>query len=233
MFRVVLACVGMIALAGAATAADLPPRYNPGPAPMMAPSPFPAPVQNWTGLYVGINGGGAWGRSDWTASGFPSFNTGRFDVSGGLVGGTAGYNWQSANWVYGLEGDIDWSDIDGTTHVNCPLGCRTRNSWLSTVRGRVGYSYGQFLPYITGGLAIGDIRASGPTLTGTSDTNVGWTIGAGIEYALLGNFSLKAEYLYVDLGDVNCGSGCGVPAATNDKISFRTNIFRGGVNLRF
>jgi outer membrane immunogenic protein len=223
----------MVALVGAASAADLPPRYNPGPAPMMAPSPFPSPVQNWTGLYIGINGGYGWGRSDWTAPGFPRSNTGDFDVSGGLVGGTAGYNWQSANWVYGLEGDIDWSDIKGTTHFNCSVGCTTKNSWLSTVRGRVGYTYGQFLPFITGGLAIGDIRASGPTLVGGSDTNVGWTFGGGIEYALLGNFTIKAEYLYVDLGDFNCGANCGVPLATNDKVSFRTNIFRGGVNMRF
>ena len=154
MSCVILACVGMVALVGAAAAADLPPRYNPV-APPMAPSPFVSPLHNWTGLYVGINGGGAWGRSDWTS-------TNEFDVSGGMVGGTIGYNWQSGNWVYGLEGDIDWTDISGRTHFACSFGCKTSNSWLATVRGRVGYAYDRFLPYITGGLAVGDIRARTP-----------------------------------------------------------------------
>jgi outer membrane immunogenic protein len=230
MSRVTFACAAMIALVGAAAAADLPPRYSPPP-PAMAPSPFAPQVQNWTGLYIGINGGWGWGRSDWTT---PLVTTGDFDLSGGLVGGTLGYNWQTANWVYGLEGDIDWSDINGSTNVAsafCAAGCRTSNSWLSTVRGRVGYAFDRFLPYITGGLAIGDVRADIAGVKVASDTNVGWTFGGGIEYAALGNWTVKAEYLYVDLGDFNCGVSCGL--ATTDKVSFRSNIFRGGINYRF
>lgn len=221
MVRVLLASVGMAALMGAAAAADLPPRYSP-----IAPqSPFIAPIYNWTGLYVGINGGGAWGRSDWTS-------TNDFHVSGGLVGGTVGYNWQAGNWVYGLEGDIDWTDIRGSTTFACTFGCETRNSWLATVRGRLGYAYDRFLPYVTGGLALGDIQARTPGFAGASDTNAGFAIGAGLEFAVANNWTLKAEYLHVDLGDINCGTACGTPLLT-DNVSFRTNIFRGGVNLRF
>src|SRR5689334_25056294 len=92
---------------GPANAADIARRQA---MPMKAPAYY-APY-NWTGFYVGINGGGGWGKSDWTNA---AGSTGSFDVSGGLVGGTIGYNWQASQWVFGLEGDIDWSDIRGST----------------------------------------------------------------------------------------------------------------------
>src|SRR5262249_18832947 len=148
MKRTVLACVGLVAtavLAGSAGAADLqrrnPPPYSPPP-PVV---PY-APIYNWSGLYAGINGGGAWGTTHWDS-------LGSFDVKGGVVGGTLGYNWQGGPWVFGVEGDLDWTGIDGTqTNVLCPLGCRTANSWLGTVRGRVGLGLDRIMPYLTGGL---------------------------------------------------------------------------------
>jgi outer membrane immunogenic protein len=144
-----------------------------------------------------------------------------------------GYNWQFGPAVLGAEGDIDWSGIKGTTTVLCPGGCETRNKWLATVRGRLGYAFDRFLPYVTGGLAVGDINASLPlpVLPGGSITNAGWTVGAGLEVGVVSNVSLKAEYLYVDLGNFNCGLNCGLPPGGN--VSFTTNIFRGGANLRF
>jgi outer membrane immunogenic protein len=226
MKRVLLACVsalGLAAMAGAANAADLPrrPAY-----PAKAPA-YLAPVYNWTGPYVGINAGGAWGNSNW--SGNP---TGDFDVSGGLVGATIGYNWQVPNnFVLGVEGDVAWTNISGSTNNNCAAGCETANNWLATVRGRVGYAYDRILPYITGGIAFGDIEATRPGTAGTSGTETGWTLGGGIEFALVGNWSAKVEYLYVDLGSVACGAACGT-AAPND-IDFSTSIVRGGLNFRF
>ena len=77
-------------------------------------------------------------------------------MSGGLIGGTIGYNWQINRIVVGAEGDIDWSGIRGTTILLCPPGCTTRNYWLSTVRGRLGYAFDRFLPYVTAGLAVGE-----------------------------------------------------------------------------
>src|SRR5262245_58503958 len=234
MNRVAAACVGLLALAGgSATAADLAPYYQSGPG--------YNPIYTWTGFYVGINGGGGWGTSKW--DGLNSF-----DVSGGLIGGTVGYNWQFGPAVVGAEGDIDWSGIKGTTTVLCPGGCETRNKWLATVRGRIGYAFDRFLPYFTGGLAVGDINASLPLTAGLpvrpitptlpvpvspggSITNAGWTVGAGLEVGVVSNVSLKAEYLYVDLGNFNCGLNCGLPPGGN--VSFTTNIFRGGANLRF
>jgi len=215
MKRMLLACCGAVALAGAAEAADLRPRYQP---------PVYSPLYNWTGFYLGINGGGAWGSSAWDS-------TGGFDLSGGLLGATAGYNWQYGPWVFGLEGDVNGTNISGNTYAFCALGCETSNSWLATVRGRVGYAFDRFMPYFTGGLALGDIRAHTPFLAGKDESNAGWTVGAGLEIALIGSLTAKGEYLYVDLGEINCGFACGLLA--NDHASFSTHIVRGGLNYRF
>ena len=204
---------------GTAGAADLQPRYQPVPR-----AAIYSPIYNWTGFYLGINGGGGWGRSQWDG-------VGRFDVSGGLIGGTIGYNWQFGQAVVGIEGDIGWSGISGSTTVLCPAGCETRNHWLATVRGRVGYSFDRFLPYLTAGLAFGDINATTPGFPGGSITTAGWTVGGGLEFGVLPNVSVKAEYLYVDLSNFNCGFNCGL--AANGNVSFYANVFRAGLNVRF
>src|SRR5882724_969657 len=116
MKRFVVAGLGFLALAAMpASAADLP-----------RGTPYRAPAYvaqyNWTGFYLGINGGGGFGDSDW--NGFAVSNS----PSGGMIGGTAGYNWQAAGspWVFGLEGDLDWTNITGTfVNATCPIGCQT------------------------------------------------------------------------------------------------------------
>jgi outer membrane immunogenic protein len=221
MKRVLFALVGLAALTGTAAAADLPPR--PAPAPYYK-APVMAPIYNWTGFYIGINGGGGFGRSNWDS-------TGGFNTSGGLVGGTIGYNYQAGQAVFGLEGDIDWANINGTTNNFCPLGCKTSDNWLSTVRGRLGYAADRFMPYVTGGAAFGDIKANAPGFVGADNDKAGWTVGAGLEFAVAPNWSLKAEYLYVDLGKFNCGVSCGL--TTTNNVSFTTNLVRAGVNYRF
>jgi outer membrane immunogenic protein len=100
-----------------------------------------------------------------------------------------------------------------------------------SARGRVGFAFDRFLPYFTGGLALGDINANRPNFPGGSISNAGWTVGAGLEVGLVSNVSLKAEYLYVDLGNFNCGLNCGLVPGGN--VSFTTNVFRGGANVRF
>jgi outer membrane immunogenic protein len=181
------------------------------------------PLFTWTGFYLGINGGGAFGSSTWDTAG-------SINPSGGLVGGTIGYNYQISHFVVGAEADIDWASISGTTTTAaCPAGCKTGDSWLSTVRGRVGYAADRFLPFVTGGAALGNINATTAGLT-TSATNAGWTLGAGVEFAFSPSWSAKAEYLYVNLGKFNCGLNCGAPT---DNVSFTANIVRGGINYRF
>jgi len=224
MYKTILAgwlAVGALIAASCADAADL------SVAPLYKAPPVPVtPAYNWTGFYLGLNGGGSWGHSYWDTSAVP------ISTSGALAGGTAGYNWQFGNAVLGLEGDIDWTNIKGTNSSTlCPAGCTTGETWLSTVRGRAGYAFGGVLPYVTGGLAVGDIKASTPGFAGASTTNAGWTVGGGIEFALPGNWTAKAEYLHVDLGRFNCGANCdGLPT---DNVSAHDNIVRAGVNYRF
>lgn len=215
--RVMLGSVAALAMISSAMAADLPVKAPP-------PAPVMAPVWNWSGFYIGINGGGGWGESQWDG-------INKFDLSGGLIGGTIGYNWQVGQIVVGAEGDIDWSGVKGTTTALCAAGCETRNKWLATVRGRLGYAFDRFLPYITAGLAAGDINAIRTGFPGGSASNAGWTVGAGLEVGVVNNVSIKAEYLYVDLGDFNCGFNCGL--AANGNVSYNANILRGGLNVRF
>jgi outer membrane immunogenic protein len=134
--------------------------------------------------------------------------------------------------VVGAEGDINWTGIRGNTNNTCAPGCFTDNNWLTTVRGRVGYSVDRLLPYVTGGAAIGNVKAHLGTLAEQSDGRVGWTVGAGAEFAFFRNWSAKIEYLYVNLDTFTCGpAACGVPAPTD--VKFDAGILRGGVNYRF
>jgi outer membrane immunogenic protein len=212
--------LGALAAAQSANAADLSvaPLYR-------APPGQYTSVYNWSGFYIGANGGGGWGHSWWSGQ-----STG-VNLSGGQVGGTAGYNWQYGNAVLGLEGDLDWSNLSGTSNSSACPGCSTSDTWLSTVRGRAGYAFGGVMPYLTGGLAVGDIKATAPGFAGASTTNAGWTVGGGLEVALPGNWTAKAEYLYVDLGKLNCGASCGV--TPTDNVSMHDNVVRAGLNYHF
>ena len=161
--------IGASALLGLIAA----PALAKGPPPPLVPA-----VYDWTGGYVGIEGGFGWGHSDQTDPGIappapppppppPAIGDGHYSVSGGLVGGTGGYNWQIGPWVLGLEGDYSWSDITGQSSVCGPTTvtphlCGTSLDSLGTLRGRVGYAVGAFgnwLLYGTGGLAVGEVHA--------------------------------------------------------------------------
>jgi outer membrane immunogenic protein len=222
MKRALAAGLGILALVAAmpASAADLPR----GSMPYKAPAYMAA--YNWTGFYLGLNGGGAWGSSDW--NGLAVSNS----PSGGMFGVTAGYNWQGFGgpWVLGVEGDIAWTNIDDSVACPAGVGCQTNNDWFGTVRGRVGYAWDRVLPYVTAGAAFGNIDANRTGFAGASDSNAGFTVGVGIEAAIAGNWTVKAEYLYADLGDISCSAAaCGT--ATNVDLSL--NILRAGVNYRF
>jgi outer membrane immunogenic protein len=212
MKRLLLASVAALAVIstlGSANAADLSRR------PMPAKAPAYVQAYNWTGGYVGINGGYGWGTSSFSGL------AGSTNINGGLIGGTVGYNWQVGQLVYGLEGDIDWSNIKGTA----PLGATNRNDWLGTARGRLGFAYDRFLPFITGGLAVGDIKTGVPGFGDTTRNKAGWTLGGGAEFALAGPWTAKVEYLYVDLGRGNSIGGT--------DANFHTNLVRAGLNYRF
>ena len=218
MRKIILASGCVLAAAigvSVAFAADISPRAN-----RQLPREPQYVSYNWTGAYIGLNGGGGWGHSSFSAP----FASNSFDLSGGLIGGTLGYNWQSEAMVFGLEGDIDWSNIRGSSPC-AATGCEARNSWLGTARGRIGYAMDRVMPYVTGGLAIGDIRTTVTGIGSGDTTKTGWTLGGGLEAAIAGPWTAKIEYLYVDLG--RGGSIAGSDA------SMRANVVRAGINYRF
>jgi outer membrane immunogenic protein len=232
MIKKIVACcfvVGALITAQCAAAADLSvaPLYK------APPAQYNTPVYNWTGFYLGVNGGGGWGHSWWQG---PATGVG---LSGGQVGGTAGYNWQYGNAVLGLEGDLDWSNLSGTSNSALCPGCGTSDSWLSTVRGRVGYAFDRFLVYGTGGAAFGDVRANFSSDPVSDVTKTGWAGGAGVEIAFAPHWTAKAEYLFVDLPNGSCTTNCaiqnpnGPPLIPNIAVKFNESIVRAGVNYRF
>jgi outer membrane immunogenic protein len=244
MKRILWAGAFALVAGGQALAADLPPPVAP-----RAPAtyvPTTVPYYNWSGIYIGVNGGYAFGNSTWTdsvaAAAGGAGTTGSFPTRGGLAGGTVGGNVQWGAVVLGIEGDWDWSNLNGTSGVpaNCvPGGCETKADWLATVRGRAGWAIDRVLLYGTGGAAFAPVQAGFPVAgTGfSSNTQVGWTAGAGIEFAFAPNWTAKAEYLYVDLGNSNCTTTCFVNGATGfsdaTSVKFTENIIRAGVNFKF
>ncbi|WP_428030721.1 outer membrane protein [Ancylobacter sp.] len=199
----ILAGLGLVALMAApATAADM--SY---PAPAAAAY---APVQafTWTGFYIGANAGYGWGTADYSP-----------DVDGFLGGLQAGYNWQGAGpLVLGVETDIQYADVSSSVFTL---------DYFGTVRARLGYAFDQVMVYGTGGFAYGGGTYERFGLS--NDRNhFGWTIGGGAEYAIDRNWSVKGEYMYVDLGEETYSTISGPR-----DVSTTANILRAGVNYRF
>lgn len=219
-----IAAVALLATSfSSAQAADLRQPHFKAPQPYKG-APYPVVAYyNWTGFYLGAVGGYSWGRSNWDLVGI---NT---KPDGWHLGGTLGYNFQAGSFVWGLETDLAWSNLKGSTTVGGAT-FNTESRWFGTARGRIGYAADRFLPYITGGLAYGDIRASiDPFGLSANKTKVGWTVGAGLEYAFLANWTVKAEYLYVDLGRFD--TGFAAPVALN--VGLQQHMARVGLNYRF
>jgi outer membrane immunogenic protein len=224
MKRILVAVMYSVVAAGSALAADLPP---PAGAPPRAPAVYlpPAPIYNWSGIYFGVNGGWGFGQSDWTSV---STSTGDFNVSGGLVGGTLGVNWQAGAFVAGIEGDFDGSWIDGTTNLCGVPSCETKNTWISTFRGRAGYAADRVLFYATAGGAYGNVVANVASTNFQSASELGWTAGAGIEGAFTPNLTARVEYLFVDLSSASFSSAPGVTVKLNNL-----SLIRLGVDYKF
>lgn len=232
-------------LAGTATvglAADLggapPPRYD------YNYAPAPAPI--WQGFYIGGNVGYAWGAGDHdrVSSTDGTFRTG-LDNSGAFGGGQFGYNAQYGNIVAGIEADIQGGDVNSS-----PLaftqggGSGTLSNDINvfgTIRGRLGYAMGPWLLYATGGFAWADVdvKASGVTGAGNaysiSDSSfaTGYVVGAGVEYALSRNWSIKGEYQYLNLDAGTIGGTDAAGSAVNVRSEPDLHTVRMGLNYRF
>jgi len=196
-----------------------------------------APYAHWGGVYVGLNGGYGLGSSQWTQS---FVSTSIFNTDGFLLGGTIGFNYPVSAVLFGVEGDLDWSTLNGSVG-NCAVNgagaaaaCETKNNVLGTVRARMGYAFDRTLIYLTGGAAIGAFQTGlNPPATFDSATKVGWAAGAGIEYAFSDAWSAKAEYLFVDLGTASCTSAANCGSAAGASVYLSENLVRGGFNYRF
>lgn len=246
--------------------------------PRKAPVFVPPPVFSWTGFYAGVNAGYAFGNEDDTITtgiGVANINAVadaarpprvRLDREGFVGGGQFGYNWQvSPSWVFGLEADIQYSDIRETVNGQTTLAVAglngtaagTRNNfyttqmeYFGTARARLGYTFDRTMIYATGGLAYGDVT-NAATFTGVapgfatqfvgrrSRTETGYAVGGGIEHAFAPNWSLKAEYLYYDLGDntipvlnIAGPAGAGGPGY-NARFQNDGHIVRMGLNYKF
>jgi outer membrane immunogenic protein len=241
--------VFLSALVGAALSAGAVQVGSAADMPLKAP-PLVAAAYSWTGCYVGIEGGGKWGRS--RHDGYPPGPiqlTPYFDVSGGLVGGEVGCNYQiGRSWAVGGEFDFSWADASGSSNDTGPGGIptfvsTTKEQWLSTARLRVGPTWDRFWVYATGGFAAASVQATLntnlfglPIFTETS-TQYGWTAGVGGEYAFSGNWSAKLEYLYVNLDNkaFRFGNDPLVVAlnAQRSGVNLENHIFRAGINYRF
>jgi len=172
---------------------------------------------NWTGFYAGLVGGHAWGRTEHNRAG-------EFDANGYLLGGTIGYNFEIDDFVYGVEGDLVWTDTAGTFGT-----ASTNIDWVGTLRARAGYDFNGILPYVTGGFALSEIKGVDTAVPyNTSEVQLGLTVGAGLEVGVTDAISVRAEYSYTDFGgdwDFNNGNGI--------RLEHRSHAVKTGLAVHF
>ena len=244
---------GVVILAPAAAfAADL------APPPVEPVAPEIVPSFTWTGFYAGLSAGYGRGNLDTDLKAVPTTggqeleNALGFGLNGGLArvkdtangfigGGQIGYNYQlDPHWVVGAEADLQYAGLDSKkTFIgdrNIPVTVKTELDWFGTARVRAGYAFDNVLVYGTGGLAYGKVKSkvstAGTNLSG-SDTKFGWALGAGAEYALTQNWTIRAEYLYVDLGKAETIKANSDIAQVTAKADVSVHTVRAGVNYKF
>ena len=235
MHRVLSVSVGVVALVamiGSAGAADLPRRE-----PIYKAPPAYAPPFTWTGHYIGVHIGGLWGKKDWRDSSFATSH----DLSGFIGGGQIGFNYQTGQWVWGIQGDWAWTNADGNSTCS-PTGftasCSSDVKWLASVTGRLGYTWDRSLLYIKGGGAWEkdnySVNITAPAASvGTStagQTRSGWTLGAGWEYAFQNNWTGFVEYNYYDFGSKTVSFSSTVGSI---NIKEHKHVVKAGLNYMF
>ncbi len=218
MRRLAIIGVGLasvVALASGASAADLPAKvYTKAP-------PAVAPIYNWSGFYIGLNGGGGFSHNCWTRIPEPTVPTGCHDATGGLAGGQIGYRWQATNWVFGVEAQGDWANLKGSgtstfgTFGGLPFSNQTSIDAIGMFTGQAGYAWNNVLLYLKGGAAfthdkygavsnfiIGNVPA-GTLMAQASETRWGGVVGTGIEFGFAPGWSVAVEYDHLFMGNGN------------------------------
>jgi outer membrane immunogenic protein len=240
MKKFLLCTVGLVALGmvAPASAADMA---------VKAPPPAPLPViYNWSGFYIGGNGG--WGQSRSClnfvdVTGF-AFADGCRERSGGLAGGQIGYRWQASQWVFGVEAQGDWADLSNTrvSLFDPTLSTRTKTDGIGLFTGQIGYAWNAALFYVKGGAAVTSNRFSildtftGIELASASATRWGGTVGAGFEYGFAPNWSVGVEYNHLFMGDANnsfTGVDPRIAFIANNRITQDVDMVTARINYRF
>jgi outer membrane immunogenic protein len=243
MKKFLLGTVGLVALgmAAPASAADLAARpYT------KAPPPIVAPIYNWTGFYIGANGG--WGQSrncwDFVDVAGVVFADGCRERSGGLAGGQIGYRWQANQWVFGVEAQGDWADLKNTrlSVFDPTLSTRTKTDGIGLFTGQIGYAWNAALLYVKGGAAVTSNRFSildtltGVELAAASSTRWGGVVGVGFEYGFAPNWSVGLEYDHLFMGHANNSFTSVDPRIAgilNSRISQDVDMVTLRINYRF
>jgi outer membrane immunogenic protein len=241
MKKVLLVTASLIALGAAApaVAADLAARpYTKAPAMMAA-------VYDWSGFYIGANGGWASSRNSWdsVAPAFAVGPEGSHDADGGTVGGQVGYRWQAGTYVFGLEAQGNWADLNGSNTSTLFAASRnqSRINAFGLFTGQIGFAANNALFYVKGGAAVTDNRNRiYSTLTGLQlastgdDTRWGGTIGAGIEYGFAPNWSIGVEYDHLFMSDrtLTFTTPAGAFFGT-DRIRQDVDLVTARVNFKF
>jgi outer membrane immunogenic protein len=237
MRKFLLSTVGLIALGAAApaSAADM--------AVKAPPPPVVAPIYNWTGFYIGANGGWAQSHNCVDFILVTDFADGCRDRSGGVVGGQLGYRWQTGQFVFGVEGQGDWADLSNTrvSIINPAFSTRTKTDGIGLITGQIGYAWNASLFYFKGGAAVTGNRFSilntftGTELAAASSTRWGGTAGVGWEYGFTPNWSFGVEYDHLFMGNSNNSFSVANPivAGALNRISQDVDMVTLRVNYRF
>lgn len=244
MRRLFLGAMAMLALgaAGPASAADLAAR------PYVKAPAMIAQLYDWSGFYVGANGGWATSRKCWDFIGIPgvplpTVGEGCHDSRGAILGGQVGYNWQSGAWVVGAEAQGDWANLRGSNDPAAFPGTtnRTRIDALGLFTGRVGYAWNNALLYVKGGAAVAhdkyDFGVTGApvAMAAASENRWGAAAGAGFEYGITPNWSAGVEYQHVFMGhrDVTFAPTPAVPTGAVERIRQDADLVNARVNYRW
>src|SRR5713226_3729207 len=243
MKKFLLGTVGLVALsmAAPASAADLAARpYR------AAPPPMVAAVYDWSGFYIGANGGWGSSRKCWdavTAAGVFSVAEGCHDATGGVAGGQIGYRWQAGTWVFGLEGQGDWADLRGSNVSLAFPGLRNTSKIdaFGLFTGQIGVAWNNVLLYAKGGGAVTGDRfhvntTVGNVLVATAQDQTRWggVVGAGLEFGFAPGWSAGVEYDHLFMQDKNVRftDTHGVFFAT-DRVRQDVDLVTVRVNYRF
>ncbi|UVK55092.1 porin family protein [Mesorhizobium sp. AR02] len=195
--------------------------------------PVAAAPFSWTGFYIGAQAGGGWNDSRWSQTGSPTFNT---NGSGGVFGGQIGYNYQINQFVIGIEGDLAGSTVKGDAQCSTTAGsvCETKQDYLGSVRGRLGYAFDRFLVYGDGGVAFTKYKFAETQLFLQSfdgGSRVGWTAGLGVEYAFTDHWTAGAEWNYYDFGSKSGASSVNPGFSVDNRDT--ENVVVGKINYKF